>query len=298
MPEARGDGKESQDMQIAVAGGSGFVGTHVAAHLARAGVTCRTLARADLEEGRIDDALASCDVLVNCIGEKTGIGPDAEFANVLLPQRLYAATRRNGMKQFVHVSSVAAVAGRSTAGTSIDDRTEPAPEGPYGQSKLRGDEALGRLTGPKLAVLRPPILIGADAPGVFALFRSAATKGLPLPLAGADGARSFMHIDNFAEAVLAAIRSEVEGVYIVTDSPPLTSEALYRQMLDATGRKERIFSVGAPGRALLRLLLGRRGDSLFGAAVFDGSRFASAAGPRWPVAPDHIVSAAMPGAPQ
>jgi UDP-glucose 4-epimerase len=279
--------------QVAIAGGSGFVGRHLAEHLTRVGVAHCIIKRLDLEESHIDGALSDCDIIVNCIGKKSGVGPAAQFANVTLPRRLYAAAHRVGAKQFVHVSSVAAVASRSSPGKVIGDMTAPAPETPYGRSKLQGDAVLREMSGPALTILRPPILIGADAEGVFALFSRGAKKGVPLPLAGADGLRSFMHVDNFAEAVLAAIRAGISGTYIVTDSLPMTSEAIYRQMLAAAGREARIFSIGSPGRALLRKLLGGRGESLFGHAAFDGSRFASAAEPRWPVAPEAIVAAAM-----
>ncbi len=286
-------------MQVAIAGASGFLGRHLVARLAGAGTACRILARSDLARDDISETLAGSDVIVNCVGEKSGVGENAEFANVVLPRRLYEAARHAGLKQFVHVSSVAVIASSSAAGELLDDGATPRPDGPYGRSKLRGDEALGSMAsggGPALTILRPPILIAKDAPGVFALLRRAAERGLPLPLAGAEGRRSFMHADNFVEAVLAAIRSGQAGTYIVTDSAPLTSEELYARMLAATGSPKRIFSVGAVGRRMLQLLLGRRGESLFGAAAFDGSRFAREARPQWPVPPEEIVRAAMAGA--
>jgi UDP-glucose 4-epimerase len=279
--------------QVAIAGGNGFVGRHFAAYLAHIGVSHRILGRLDLEDINIDKALRDCDAVVNCAGEKSGVGPAAQFANVTLPQRLYAAANRAQAKQFVHVSSVAAIAGRSLPGKMITDTTAPTPETPYGRSKLEGDAMLGSMAGPTLTILRPPILIGADAKGVFALFRRGAMVGAPLPLAGADGLRNFMHVDNFSEAIMAAIRARLAGAYIVTDSPSLTSEAMYRQMLAASGRHARVFSIGSPGRALLRVLLGRRGESMFGYAEYDGSSFANEAKPHWPVPPEEIIAAAM-----
>ena len=285
-------------MQVAIAGASGFLGRHLAARLTRAGTAFRILTRTDLEREDRSAILAGCEAIVNCVGEKSGVGDAAELANVVIPQRLYQAAQNAGVKQFVHVSSVAAVASNTGPGELLDDMATPRPDGPYGQSKLRGDEALHALADgrPVLTILRPPILIANDAPGVFALFRRAAERGLPLPLAGAEGRRSFMHVDNFVEAVLAAIRTGQAGTYIVTDSAPLTSEELYARMLVAAGRPRRIFSVGERGRGVLQRLLGRRGESLFGAAAFDGSRFLREASPQWPVSREDIISAAMNGA--
>jgi UDP-glucose 4-epimerase len=293
----RSDEKESIDMQVAITGASGFLGRHVAARLARAGMPYRALGRSDLDRGDMSEILTGCDAVINCVGDKSGVGDAAERANVIIPQRLYQAAQQAGVKHFVHVSSVAAIASRTGPGQLLDDMASPTPDGPYGQSKLRGDESLRALADGRtiLTILRPPILIANDAPGVFALFRRAAERGLSLPLAGAEGRRSFMHVDNFVEAILAAIRTGRGGTYIVADSAPLTSGELYARMLMAAGHPPRIFSIGKPGRWVLQRLLGRRGESLFGAAAFDGSRFAREVSPRWPVPPEEIVRAAMSG---
>jgi UDP-glucose 4-epimerase len=280
-------------MRIAVAGASGFVGSHLVDYLVHQNLPHKRLTKIDLQDSHINDALADCDVVVNCIGEKSGIGPHAEMANIVIPKKLYTAAQCANVRQFVHVSSVAAIAGKTYPGLTIDDSSLPSPSTAYGLSKFRGDEALSSIDGPPLTILRPPILIGSNATGVFALLQKAAKTGIPLPLAGANSLRSFMHVDNFAEAICAAIRHNVTGRYIVTDSRPISSQDLYIQMLESAGFGPRVFTITSLGRVTLQRLLGRRGDSLFASAAFDGQRFIAAALPVWPIDPARIVQAAM-----
>jgi nucleoside-diphosphate-sugar epimerase len=116
---------------------------------------------------------------------------------------------------------------------------------------------------------------------------------VPLPLASLTNRRSFMHVDNFAEAILATIRSRCYGVFITTDSKPTTPEELYRQMVQCAGHSPRLFTATHVGRLILRRLLGKRGGSLFESAAFDGGRFAATTGVRWAIEEEQIVADTM-----
>jgi nucleoside-diphosphate-sugar epimerase len=284
-------------MRIAVVGANGFVGRHLTRFLLDQGINTTTIGRRDLTPEALDRALAGCDALVNCAGDKRGVGADAHEANVVLPRRLLEAAIVGGGPAMLQVSSVAALTSETAPRRAVSDAADLQPSGAYGRSKREGDDAILQAAEAMgyagLAVLRPPILIGADAGGVFALLRSMARAGVPLPLGGIDNRRSIMHVDNFAAAILAAIRARCSGAFVVTDSPPLSSAELYARMLATAGRGNRLFTVGAAGRALLRKAMGSRGESLFGDAAFDGRRFAAITHPDWPVPPSQIVESAM-----
>lgn len=241
-------------------------------------------------------ALKGCDALINCAGAKSGIGPEAEDANVALPARLFLGAVAAGVPVMVHVSSVAALTSSTGPGESISDSCRDYPTTPYGISKRRGDDAVSHLAmqhpGTRLVILRPPILIGIDAGGPFALLRAAALHGLPLPLRGCDNRRSVMHVENFAAALLAAARASVAGAYIVTDSPAISTVEFHARIARALGREPRTFPVGGVGRGLLRKALGQRGDSLFGDAVFSGRRFIEDCPVEWPISAASLVERA------
>ena len=272
-------------MRIAVAGAAGFVGRHLVRHLSKQEIRVVPLGRPMLEA--LDHALTGCDALINCAGEKSGIGPAADDANVVLPQRLFRAAAAAGVSRMIHVSSVAALTSATEAGQDVSDADQCYPTTAYGISKRCGDDALLAFAAnhpeTRLAILRPPILIGADGGGPFAMLRSAAQRGVPLPLRGTGNRRSIMHIDNFAAALLATAGATLEGAYIVTDSPAISTEEFYSRISRALGRRPRLFPIGGAGRGVVRRLLGQRGDSLFGNAAFSGERFAADCPVEWPV---------------
>ncbi len=285
-------------MRIAVIGAGGFVGRHLIRFLSNQGVNVVSIGRRDIASPALDKVLAGCTALVNCAGNKDGVGAGAREANVELPLRLLEAAIAADIPAMIQVSSVAALVSVTRPGEIVTDDYTDRPIGTYGRSKRAGDDALfaaareGGYRG-ALIVLRPPILIGYDAGGVFALLRSMARAGVPLPLAGTDNRRSFMHVDNFAAAILTAVRARCTGAFIVTDSAPLSSAALYQRMLSAAGRGPRLFSIGGAGRVLLRKMMGSRGESLFGDAAFDGGRFAATARVDWLIPESAIVEQAM-----
>jgi len=283
-------------MRIAVAGATGFLGGHLADHLGAKGVSMVPIGRTE-DAATLAQKLAGCDALINCAGEKSGIGSAAEDANVALPERLFLAAAAAGVPAFVHVSSVAALTSATHPGETVSEDYRGQPTTPYGISKRRGDDRLSDLApshpATRLAILRPPILIGADAGGPFAMLRAAARRGLPLPIGGTNNRRSIVHVDNFAAALLAAAEAGLAGTYIVTDSAPLSTAEFHARISRALGRKPRLFSIGGAGRGLLRRLLGQRGDSLFGDAAFSGERFARDCPLDWPVPAVSLIERAV-----
>jgi UDP-glucose 4-epimerase len=107
-----------------------------------------------------------------------------------------------------------------------------------------------------------------------------------LPFKGLRNSRNFIFVGNLAQAMVAAAESQLQGEFIVTDSPPLTMEELIVQMALAMGRSPRLFSVNA--RALERLLEAVAGpklaDPLLRSMVVDGARFSDLSGWRPTVA--------------
>lgn len=172
--------------------------------------------------------------------------------------RLSAAAARAGVSTFIFVSSIAAVCQHSDA--PVDESTPCAPRSPYGISKYEAEQALlSQPSGMRLVIVRPPMVYGAGAPGNFGRLVRLIRTGLPLPLGAMNNARSFVAVDNLADAlVVAAGDVRAAGIYHVADDQPLSTPELVRLIADATNSRAHLVRV--PPRLL------RAGARLIGAS--------------------------------
>lgn len=290
-------------MRILVTGASGFLGRAIVAAGAESGhhmiAASRTGAEVpgaaevqacgDLAQSLDGIALAGVDCLVNCAArvhvlerEDAGVAEAAYHRmNAEVPVELARRARAAGVRRFIQISSVAALATQTPPDEVIDDASTPHPTTAYGRAKLLADQQLAELASADFAVLslRPPALYGPGVGAWFAMLMRAAKAGLPLPLGAISNRRSFAYVGNVADAVVCAARENTglvrSGSFTLCDSLPISTAALYRKLLALHGFSDRAWRWPAPVMRLgARIALGDRAASLVGDAAFDGSRFA------------------------
>ncbi len=310
-------------MRIAITGYTGFVGGAIARRLAADGHSLIAITRPGRQEGAAqvevrtsadlfaERALAplveGADAVINCAARVhqralTDAAADEALhrtANADFPLRLAEAAQAAGARRFVQLSSVAAIASHTSKGEVADDDTPPAPTSPYGRAKLAADEGLAALSGSAMPVvsLRPPAVFGPGVAAQFALLLRAARWGLPLPVGAIANRRSFIALDNLADAVARAATSGFDGAYIVTDSAPLSTADLYARLLQGFGHPARVWRWRpALVQFMARLALGDRAESLLDDAAYSGQRFAEASGWRPPVSFEAAMAATIAAA--
>src|SRR3989441_6959692 len=227
-------------MLVALTGGTGFVGRHVAATLARRGHTVRVLARdpararfladqgVEVVTGHLADGAAlarlarGVDAVIHLVGIIVEQGPQT-FAAVHVEgtRALLGAAREAGVLRFIHMSAVGA-------------RDEPGAT-PYHRTKCQA-ERLVADSGLPHAIFRPSIINGPESRPIRILARL--HRWSPVVPVFGDG--RFPTQPVWAEDValafaLAAERSALGGAFELGGPQVLT----YEEFLLAIGRAAR-----------------------------------------------------------
>lgn len=245
-------------MRVLVTGASGFLGGHVAELLSARGDSVRALVRAtsnrthlqklanvELFQGSVEEldrvraAADGVDAVVHCAGIVKARSTDEFFAvNVGGTSNLVEATRRRGVKRFVHVSSLEAC-GPSSDGSPVP-HTQESPVTAYGRSKLAAEKVvLAAKEDVPVVILRPGAIYGPRDAEILEAFR-AIKRGL-LPLVAGGGAMGvWIYATDCARACIRAIEADVPSgrAYFVDDGcGPIDQRQLFADAERALGTK-------------------------------------------------------------
>ena len=151
-----------------------------------------------------------------------------------------------GVKRLVYVSTVKVNGEQTSEERPYIESDVPDPQDPYAVSKLQAEEVLHSIsveTGLEVVIVRPPLVYGPGVKGNFFSLLAAIDKGVPLPLAGANGLRSMVYVGNLVDALVAcATQPAAAGqTYLVSDGEDVSTAMLVEKLSHALGRNSRSF---------------------------------------------------------
>lgn len=216
---------------VAITGAGGFLGRHIAAALAAAGLSVTAIGRtapggighpirvATWDGRQPAPASWRFDAVVDCAAALPSRTADPETllaVNAALARGAVELAARTAAP-LVYMSSQSAI-GRPRVAT-IDDLTPPNPDTPYGRSKLAAEEMLaaavakGRL--PAALALRLPAVVG---PGCHDNFPASVAvhlaAGRPVPVFNPDGPyNAVVHADSVAALVRHLLLNPPQGFH-------------------------------------------------------------------------------------
>jgi len=198
---------------VLLIGGSGFIGTHIAARLCASGrqviVPTRRYHRArhlqvlptvqvtvaDIHDpATLDKLLQRVDTVINLVGvlhswPAKPWGAAFERAHVALPRMLVQACARHGIKRVLHMSAL---------GAAIDGPSM------YSRSKAAGERILLDAKDLQVTSFRPSVVFGAED-NFLNLFAKLQTLAPVMPLGGADARFQPVYVGDVAQAFVDAI---------------------------------------------------------------------------------------------
>ena len=153
---------------------------------------------------------------------------------------LARAAASAGVRRFIYLSSIK-VNGESTRqGHPFTAEDEPAPEDPYGVSKLEAELALmelARLTGMELVIIRPPLVYGPRVGANFAAMMKILSYQIPLPFGAIKNVRSMVGLDNLVSLILTCVKNPNAAgqVFLAGDGESVSLTGLLRKLIFLMG---------------------------------------------------------------
>lgn len=237
-----GRARDLEGRLVALIGGSGFFGTHLAQELlergARLRICCRHPERAfrvrplgvlgQVQSVAVDvtkphtvaAAITGCDSVVNLVGAFAG---DLDAVQGRGVGAIAAAAREAGVTAFVHVSALGA------------DAQSPVA---YSRTKAEGEQAV-LAAFPQATILRPSVLFGDD--DKFVMMFGNLIASLPvMPVFAPQARLQPLYVDDAAEAVGNALsnpRAHGGRIYEIAGPEPIAMADLNRRIAKAQCRK-------------------------------------------------------------
>ncbi|MFT0171991.1 NAD-dependent epimerase/dehydratase family protein [Paraburkholderia mimosarum] len=176
--------------------------------------------------------------------------------------RVARAAQRNGVRRFIYVSSIKAIAGSGGTREPLREDAVAQPDDAYGRSKLAAERSLADLrreTGLDVVIVRPPLVYGPYVGANFRKMLDTVWSGTPLPFGAVDAQRSLLFVDNLADALMhcASDARAANGCFHLADDGAPSVADLLRAIGKHLGRPARLVPVPVSLLKLAGRLTGR-----------------------------------------
>lgn len=209
----------------------------------------------------------SADVIINfsAIVHRPDIKDESIYDDVNYHLTILNAqkAKKAGIGLFIQMSTIAVYGSVNT----IDINTPCNPFNPYGSSKFKADEELLKLPNEyfKVAIIRSPMIYGGGkAPGNMMRLIKLVDKGIPLPFKDIENKRDFIHVNNLVQYLSIIIQKKLNGVFIVSDKEPISTEYLVQIISKSLGKKDSLIKVPSFVLKLLKYIRPKEYNKLFG----------------------------------
>ncbi|WP_407370876.1 NAD-dependent epimerase/dehydratase family protein [Carnobacterium sp.] len=161
--------------------------------------------------------------------------------NKKLTMNIAKKAYEQGVTQFIFLStiSVYGLSGSLKSKIIIDKQTPYLPTTFYGKSKLAAEKELEKMNNKqfKIAIIRPPMIYGKDAPGNFKKLQNLVLKMPIFPLI--NNQRSMIFVDNLSEFIKLLIDNNDRGLFFPQNREYVNTTTLVKRIALENSKKIR-----------------------------------------------------------
>lgn len=164
--------------------------------------------------------------------------------------------KKDGVNQFIFMSSIIVYGDISNKNGVIDINTFPQPSNFYGKSKLQAEDGIRELDSDnfKIVILRPPMIYGKGSKGNYVKLAKMA-RSIPI-FPNIDNERSMLHIDNLCEFIKLIIVNKESGLFYPQNNEYVNTSEMVSLISEIYGKKIKLTKIFNPIIKFLRLKVG------------------------------------------
>ncbi len=246
--------------KLLITGGSGFIGRYFVERFKDREINNLDLRTPDYTShatyfqgdirnlSDVRNSIQGADTLIHLAAMHHDFGiADKEYfdTNVRGAEVLISEAERAKVKTIINFSSVAVYGSQGNPGPTSES-TKPAPNNPYGASKLEAEASFIRWAekdpNRKLIIVRSTVVFGPhNLANVLNLIK-AIDEGLYFHVGKSDNIKSLAYVENIVDAAIFAMNSIESGVLLFNyvDEPQLSSRKIADMQAGFLGKKIRL----------------------------------------------------------
>lgn len=154
--------------------------------------------------------------------------------------------KKDGVKQFVFMSSIIVYGDSDKLDGTINVSTVPKPSNFYGNSKLQAEKGIVSLQAHNfnIVIIRPPMIYGKDSKGNYPKLAKLAQVTPIFP--NFSNKRSMLHIDNLCEFIRLMIGNSESGLFFPQNKEFVNTSELVQTISKMHGKKIWLTSIFNP----------------------------------------------------